>query len=274
MSITISPTGTRTTPWKPAPARSAAMRLAAEEYRRVAAAVEALEPDHWKLPTDCPDWTVRELVAHIAGMAAMVSTPWESSRQVRAAARASSSSGELFIDALTGLQVAERSSAGPQDLARQVRRIGPKAARGRRLMPGFLRRRQMEPAQVVGGREEWWTLGFLIDTILTRDPWMHRIDLARATGSVLQLTPEHDGAIVDGVVHEWASRHGRPYRLTLTGPAGGTWTDGGRPEGGAGASGSAGAGDGGHLNLDAVEFCRIVSGRAEGQGLLAVKVPF
>jgi uncharacterized protein (TIGR03083 family) len=246
------------------------MRLAAEEYRRVAAAVDALEPDQWKLPTDCPDWTVRELVAHIAGMAAMVSTPWESSRQVKAEARASSSSGALFIDELTGLQVAERSFAGPQDLARQVRRIGPRAARGRRLMPGFLRRRLMEPAQVVGGREEWWTLGFLIDTILTRDPWMHRIDLARATGSGLQLTPEHDGAIVDGVVREWASRHDRPYRLTLTGPAGGTWSS----SVGAGAGGAAGAGDGGNLHLDAVEFCRIVSGRADGPGLLAVKVPF
>lgn len=28
------------------------------------------------------------------------------------------------------------------------------------------------------------------------------------------------------VVAAWAERHGRPYRLTLTGPAGGTWSTG------------------------------------------------
>ena len=27
-----------------------------------------------------------------------------------------------------------------------------------------------------------WTLGYLFDIIHTRDPWLHRIDLARATG--------------------------------------------------------------------------------------------
>jgi uncharacterized cupin superfamily protein len=73
------------------------------------------------------------------------------------------------------------------------------------------------------------------------------------------LTADHDGRIVADVVAEWARAHGRPYRLTLTGPAGGTW--------------SAGAG-GAEVRLDAVEFCRVLSGRAEGTGLLAHAVPF
>jgi uncharacterized protein (TIGR03083 family) len=247
------------------------MRLATEEYRRTSEAVASLQPDQWELHTDCPDWTVRELVAHIAGMAAMVSTPWESSRQAKAAGRKVAAGGGLFIDALTGLQVAERSSKSAQELAAEVRRIAPRAARGRRLMPGFLRGRLLEPAQDVGGVEEWWTLGFLVDTVLTRDPWMHRIDLARATGQGLHLTAEHDGAIVDDVVREWASRHGQAYRLRLTGPAGGTWSwgrgdDGGPEEGG--------REDAAELDLDAVEFCRILSGRTPGEGLLSVKVPF
>ena len=73
------------------------------------------------------------------------------------------------------------------------------------------------------------------------------------------LTTDHDGRIVADVVAEWARVHGRPYRLTLTGPAGGTWS--------AGAAGE-------ELSLDAIEFCRIISGRASGEGLLAHEVPF
>ena len=85
------------------------------------------------------------------------------------------------------------------------------------------------------------------------------VNAALDAGLDLVLTPEHDGLLVADVVAEWASRHGQPYSLQLTGPAGGTWS----------------SGDGGpELELDAVEFCRIVSGRATGTGLLAQQVPF
>jgi hypothetical protein len=104
-------------------------------------------------------------------------------------------------------------------------------------------------------------MGYVADTVLTRDPWVHRVDIARATGRSMTLTPEHDGAIVADVVQEWAGRHGQPYRLTLSGPAGGVW-----------ASGAAGEPE--QLTLDAVEFCRVLSGRADGAGLLATQVPF
>jgi hypothetical protein len=73
------------------------------------------------------------------------------------------------------------------------------------------------------------------------------------------LTPEHDGRMLADVVSEWADRHGRPFTLTLSGPAGAEYV----------------AGDGGeHIELDAVEFCRILSGRAQGTGLLTTEVPF
>ena len=75
----------------------------------------------------------------------------------------------------------------------------------------------------------------------------------------MTLTAEHDGVIVADVAAEWASRHGEPCTLTLSGPAGGTWEFGG---------------GGDHVELDAVEFCRILSGRGSGSGLLATRVPF
>jgi hypothetical protein len=88
---------------------------------------------------------------------------------------------------------------------------------------------------------------------------MHRVDSTRATGKPMKLTAEHDGLIVADVVAEWAGRHGQPCTLVLDGPAGGHWT----------------YGTGGPTSeLDAIEFCRIVSRRAEGTGLLQFEVPF
>jgi len=88
---------------------------------------------------------------------------------------------------------------------------------------------------------------------------MHRSDIAAATGREMRLTAEHDGVLVADIVTDWASRHGQPCTLTLTGPAGGTWSFG--------SGGPA-------YGLDAVEFCRILSRRGEGEGLLATAVPF
>jgi hypothetical protein len=78
---------------------------------------------------------------------------------------------------------------------------------------------------------------------------MHRMDIVAATGRPPVLTAEHDGIIVADVAREWAGRHGQPCLLRLTGPAGGTFEPGvGGPS----------------LELDAVEFCRILSGRGTG----------
>jgi hypothetical protein len=50
--------------------------------------------------------------------------------------------------------------------------------------------------EVVNGAPKTWSLGYVTDVILTRDPWMHRLDLARATGQDPVLTADHDGVIV------------------------------------------------------------------------------
>ena len=54
-------------------------------------------------------------------------------------------------------------------------------------------------------------------------------------------------------------RHGAPYRLELTGPAGGSWDA---------------VGSGEQITMDAIEFCRAVGGRSPHDGLLTVQVPF
>jgi uncharacterized protein (TIGR03083 family) len=235
--------------------RKIAMRLASTEYERFSAALDQVAPEQWGAATDCPDWDVRQLACHVLGMAAMAASVREGRRQQKEAGRR----GGVFIDALTALQVEERTDLEPWELKAQLRGVGPRAARGRRRTPAFIRRRALPVPQQVGDAAEWWSLGYLVDVVLTRDPWMHRADLARAIGRPMQLTAAHDGVIVADVVAEWAARHQQPYTLHLTGPAGGTWSAGdGEPQ----------------ITLDAIDFCRMASGREHGDGLLAVEVPF
>ena len=244
---------------RPALDRDVAMRLAATEYDRVLTVLRALPAEAWDRPTDSGDWDVRDLTAHLLGMAEMAASIREQLRQTRKAKKA----GGSFLDALTALQVNERRHLTPAQLIEGYARYGPRAAKARRRVPGFMRRRSMPDPQPVGGKPdspyEPWTLGFLIDVVLTRDPWLHRSDLTAAGGLPMELTAEHDGVIVADVVQEWASRHGQPCTLVLSGPAGGRWD-------------LNGGGD--VLELDAVEFCRILSGRGEAEGLLRTEVPF
>ena len=99
--------------------RPTAMRLAQTEYQRVTDAVDALRPEDWSRPTDCTEWDVRQLVAHIAGQANLLSTPWEGARQMRAA-QARQQPGQPQVDALTALQIEERQHLGPERAARRV----------------------------------------------------------------------------------------------------------------------------------------------------------
>jgi uncharacterized protein (TIGR03083 family) len=248
---------------KPAIARPTAMRLADTEYKRIADAVDALPADGWTRPTDCTAWDVRQLVAHVVGMARFASTPVEMARQMRAA-KARQQEDEPLVDAQTAVQVAERDHLGPAELCADLRRVGPRAAQGRRRTPGFVRRMRLPEQQVVNDAPETWSVGYLTDVILTRDPWMHRLDLARATDQGLTLTADHDGVIVADVVLEWARRHGRPYQLDLTGPAGGSWRSGTSGE---------------QISMDAADFCRVLAGRPgpagdSPSGLLATQIPF
>jgi len=248
---------------RPRLTRRLAMILAATEYARVAQAISELSDEDWAKPTACPAWDVRQLSCHVIGMAAMMQSPWETARQQRKAAAYVATNGGGFTDALTALQVTERADWTSSQVVEGARMVGPKAARGRKLTPSIVRRRSVPEPQLLNGAHELWSLGYLIDTILTRDPWMHRSDLAAATGRPMLLTADHDGAIVADVVAEWAARHRKPYNLTLTGPAGGHWSSGTGAE---------------SIVLDAIEFCRILSGRptSSGQpnGLLTTQVPF
>ena len=100
----------------------------------------------------------------------------------------------------------------------------------------------------------WKPLGYLYDIGFTRDVWMHRV-LSRAIGRTFDATAEHDGRIVADIIAEWATTHNDPFTLNLTGPAGGTYSRNPAPTGD-------------RINMDAIDCCRILSGRGTPVGVL------
>lgn len=252
MTTQLDTRSTKKHPRRPMIDKDVANQLAATEYQRVAELFGQLTPDQWKAATDCPAWDVRAMAGHMLGMVQMIATVPEMMRQQLAAGRRVKHGGGLVIDALTALQVEKNAGLGTEELLDQMHRLGPRAAKARRRAPGVIRNR------VIADEDGWWTFGYLFDVILTRDPFLHRADIARATGLPMHVSADHEGAIVDDAVREWAGRHGAEYQLELTGPAGGRWERGNSEL----------------ISMDAIEFCRALTGRAPAPGLLATQVPF
>ena len=194
------------------------------------------------------------MVAHLAGATASCASIRESFRQVLAGRRLVKGTDRPLLDGINDSQVRERAGRSPAELLIELQNTLSRAVHRRATYPRVLRRLRV-PDATVGSVQ----MGELMDVTYTRDSWMHRVDLAQATGQPLELTPGHDGRLVADVVRDWADRHGRPFRIELGGPAGGTFAQGVGGE---------------EHSLDAVEFCRILSGRGTGPDLLETRVLF
>ena len=228
--------------------------LAEAETARMVAALRQLDAADWTRQTDNTLWDVRAMAGHVLGMTETFSGLGTMASYMRAAGKRKGDGP--FIDGLTAEQVDRTAGLSTGELIERLEKAGPVAARwraSRRLM------RHMPITDEIDGEKVRWTMARLVDIILTRDTWMHRADLAKATGQPMELTPEHDGRLVADAAAEWGRLHGQPCTLHLTGPAGGTFTQG---EGGE------------EITIDAVDFCRIISGRGSGEGLLQQRVDF
>ena len=244
----------------PAVGHAEAMRLAAVENGRLLAQLRALDDGQWAAATDCTGWTVRDVAVHLVAAAQAQANPVEFLRQVITGRPLTAEiGGSHWVDGLNEAQLRARADWTTAMLPGAWERHSAAALKARRRMPAAVRALPVLPIGTgLGVHIGWQPIGYLFDMGFTRDVWMHRIDIARAAGAPLELTPEHDGRIVADLVAEWARRHGQPFVLILTGPAGGEFR--------------AGAGDD-PQTVDAAEFARIVSGRAEGPGVLRHKLP-
>ena len=234
--------------------RNEMVGLATEEYRRLFALLRSLRDEDWDQQTVCDDWTVRLMVAHLLGAAESNASFPESMRQLRAGKKVAKRDGVEDIDGINAIQVEARRHLSPAELMARLEATGQRAIAGRKRTPGLVRK-----LRIPTGVGYSMTMGHLMDRVFTRDQWLHRIDIASATDRQLVLTTEHDGRIVADVVVEWADRHGKAFTLVLEGPAGGSYR-----------SGTGGVA----IEMDAIEFCLILSGRLDKELPLTVPVVF
>ena len=235
--------------------RPEARVLADEEFVRFADLVESLTPDEWTRPTDCTAWDVRKMALHVLGSGdAQASFPTFVHQLRRGVPLNKEIDSHHWVDGMNELQIRERDHLSNDELVEQLRTVGPKAVKGRWRTPPPARYVPIPFGPPIG----WTSLKYLLDVGFTRDVWAHRIDIHAAIDRPMHLTADHDGRLVADIVGEWADIHGQPFELVLTGTAGGAFTQGV---------------GGGHVELDALEFVRTLSGRRPGTGVLANALP-
>ena len=227
--------------------RATALRLAATEYGRYLDQLRSLGPDDWSRPTDCPAWDVRAMAAHNLGMAEMAGSLPEMVRQFVGAGRRE----EEGVDALTAYQVEGAADADPGRHRRAVRRVVPRAVRGRR------RRSALVGTADRAGEGDGQRRGGVVDVRLhVRDhpdpghldaPDRHRRGHRPAAGPDRRARRRTGGRRGGGVggparcpLHPAPDRT-RRGSLVSRAPAGRSWT------------------------LDAVLFARTLSGRSSGE---------
>jgi uncharacterized protein (TIGR03083 family) len=223
-------------------------QLATTELERLLSVVESLSGDDWNQPTDCTEWTVRDMVAHLAGACAAY-TSWSEffHQMVR---NPYMRSAKAPVDAINRLQIEDRAGRSPEELVAELREVGPKAARNRYRVPWLVRNLRAPFGEPLG----FALIGYLLNTIYTRDQWMHRADLCRTTGQTMRLTDQHDARIVELVLRDLAQKLQRTASaptidLILTG---GIHLD---YRFGTGARADA------TITMDVIEFNRLASGR-------------
>jgi uncharacterized protein (TIGR03083 family) len=237
-------------------AHDEAMAITAVENRKFADLLRSLDGDDWAKPTACELWDVRAMAAHVVGAAAAQISPREFLRQVRAGKPVVTEIGaQYWWDGMNEIQVRERASLTTDELIAEWVTNSEKARAARAKLPRLIARLPLLNLPAPVGRQP---LAYLFDIGFTRDVWAHRIDIAAATGHPMDLDADHDGRIVADIVAEWATTHGEPFTLELTGPAGGSYTaDGG----------------GEAITVDTLDFITILAERAEGPGVLRHKLP-
>jgi len=201
--------------------------MARGEVDRFIALLETLSAADWSKPTYCPLWNVQQMVSHQAGAYAGYAKWAEFKRQW--APIPQPKPGQMAVDAINDIQVADRAGATPAQLIAELREVGPKAIANRQRMPALVRGLRFDmslfliawrPSDILGAMRSPYgqtavsfnrkeqdfqglmRLDYITDLVYIRDTWMHRIDICLATGRKMVLTNEHDGRMTALVMRD------------------------------------------------------------------------
>lgn len=197
---------------RPSPRDAAAESLA--EIEAFTALLADLPDEEWGRPTASAGWTVHDMVAHVVGQHVASARPWTIPGKIKQARRRYP--GRTTLDAHNALQIVEYGTRTPEELRGLLERFGPKAVRIRLRAPGFVRRRSTASTFPEENLPDS-SFAYLFDVLSNRDTWMHRLEIARATGRPF-ARGEHERGVVDQVLRDLAQTWtGPPITLELAG---------------------------------------------------------
>lgn len=241
-----------------------ALLISADETSRLLDLLRELRDDEWLLPTDCDRWTVRDVIAHLTGWAELFTSFGSAKEQLGPTLRWRKQF-ENMVDAQNEAQVELKRHLSPEQLTAEYEKAAFRFLK--------LRRRIGTPGKLIpiySALFGWKSLSFVADSIFTRDTFMHRVDISRATGRDFRIGQNQEALIAD-IVRDWARLTKTRVRVELEGPGGGLFT---------------------HespvvtVRTDAIDFCRFNAGRfpedkldvqgpqAEVERALSVRAPF
>src|SRR5215469_7232110 len=175
----------------------------AEAQAAIALLCQLTETD-WRKRTDCPEWDVRAMVSHLVAQC-------EDGLSLRTIVRRELAGRRRYpnktsVDAHMAVQVDDHLSVPGPDLAERFARLWPRAVQARRRRPAALRRITLSTGIPAMPRA---SIGHLLDVIYNRDLWMHRLDLALATGQPFAIVGQ-DRHIVEQVIRDLARAWSAP----------------------------------------------------------------
>lgn len=237
-----------------------AARVGAAQSNALLAFVRTLSPEDWDRPTDCDLWSVKDIVCHVVGMAEGIVDLRELWRQNKTG---KARKGEFVnpLAAMNQAQVDARSHLSPEEIIERLAQITPKVLRRREQLGRTLRYMPIYDGSVLGMSN----LGYLVNPILSRDNYMHRVDIARATGREFPCDAT-DLRLAEDVLRDWVRRRDVDATITLDDSA--TYVAG------AGRS---------QIRATIPDLMRVLSGRGdaseidaddEGRAWIAAGVPF
>ncbi|GAA0502766.1 maleylpyruvate isomerase family mycothiol-dependent enzyme [Saccharopolyspora thermophila] len=188
------------------------------EVEAMQALLGELPAAEWLVETDCPGWTVRGVVSHLIGNAEVTLDNELMARRVR---EGTERYPRLpLLNAMNEAAVDGWRDRQTNELATEFTRLWWQLLDALPSMPDAVRDRMFDSGYPDVPPV---SLGYVVDVVLTRDMWMHRIDICRATGRTF-ATHAHDRGVVEQVLRdlddEWA---GPAFVLHLTGAVPGDW---------------------------------------------------